>query len=596
MSSTVSDHDSMNAHHRSLSQQLSLASLVLLALSLPFEADLLAIDLGFIQVTQLELLLLATIILALIAVVRQRRWQQPGWSRMPMWWAVVGVIFVLASMLSAVLAPEERANAIKATMRTFSGLALVLAAPQIVRTRRDLLWVVAALLVAGFVAAGLGLAEVLIGQPLTGLTLFRPQPTAAGPFIRLTGTFDHANQIAMYIEATMPLLLAVIWLVWQQRRRWLALVVVLAGLVYLEASVLTLSRASFATIFLSCLTVAVILSWRKGGQPRKVAALWALTAGLVGLMVTFNTLYSPVLRLRLSTEGDTEWYNVAFRVPEELFVTAGIPEPVTISLTNTGSLFWSPNLEKPIHLGYRWYRVTDNQRSSMEFRWPFDNDVSPGESITMTVQVKTPEEPGAYRLEWDVVQEDVIWFSAKTGRHTYSEVTVTPDANNRTTATGGAVSSETFTEEEINLQAIPGRLALWQLAGQRLFEHPMTGIGLDNFRLTYGRYLGSTLWNESIHTNNWYIETAVSLGLLGSIPFFLWLILLSSDIVRQLRSCGPKIGRDAIWVVALATGLLAFLIHGLLDYFMLFNSTALLFWLLTGLWLSVRMDLTQGKT
>jgi hypothetical protein len=581
----------MNDRQRPLSQQLSLLSLVLLVLSLPFEVDALAVDLGFIQVTQIELLLMTTISLAFITVVRQRRWQERGWSKLPAWWAVMGIVFVLASLLAAVTAPEEQANAIRATMRTFSGLALALTVPQIIRQRRDLLWVAGALLVGGLLAAGLGLAEVLIGRPLVGLMLFRPQPTVAGPFIRLTGPFDHANQAAMFIEATLPLLLAAIWLGWQERRHWLVGAAVLAGLLYLQAAVLSLSRASFATIFLSCLAVAGLLSWRTAGRPLKAARLWAGAANLVGLMVLFNTLYSPVLRLRLSSEGDIEWYRVDFQVPEELSLAAGRAVPITVSLTNKGALLWSSDLAQPINLGYRWYRAADERRSSIEFRWPFDTEVRPGDTVTMTVMIQTPDEPGAYRLEWDVIQEDVIWFSAKTGHHTYSQVTVLPDDDEAS----GLITGGTFTEEDIKIQPIPSRSVLWRLAGERLLERPLTGIGLDNFRLTYGRYLGNDLWNESIHTNNWYIETAVSLGFLGSLPFLLWLLLLGLDLVRNLRSPTLTAGRNGIWLVAVATGIMAFLIHGLLDYFILFNSTGLLFWLLIGLWLFARIDGTQDN-
>jgi hypothetical protein len=41
-----------------------------------------------------------------------------------------------------------------------------------------------------------------------------------------------------------------------------------------------------------------------------------------------------------------------------------------------------------------------------------------------------------------------------------------------------------------------------------------------------------------------------------------------------------------MWQTALAAGLLAFYIHGFFDFFLLFNATGLLFWLLTALWLS----------
>jgi len=44
-------------------------------------------------------------------------------------------------------------------------------------------------------------------------------------------------------------------------------------------------------------------------------------------------------------------------------------------------------------------------------------------------------------------------------------------------------------------------------------------------------------------------------------------------------------------------GLLAYLIHGMLDYFLLFNATGLLFWLLLGLWLALRtgVETAEGR-
>jgi O-antigen ligase len=109
---------------------------------------------------------------------------------------------------------------------------------------------------------------------------------------------------------------------------------------------------------------------------------------------------------------------------------------------------------------------------------------------------------------------------------------------------------------------------------------PVLGIGLDNFRLRYGEVLGFNQWNESIHANNWYIETVVSVGLAGAVPFFLWLGLLVWEMAVGIRERPAQ-----LWLAAVAAGLLAYLFHGLLDYFLLFNSTGLLFWILVGLWL-----------
>jgi O-antigen ligase len=130
---------------------------------------------------------------------------------------------------------------------------------------------------------------------------------------------------------------------------------------------------------------------------------------------------------------------------------------------------------------------------------------------------------------------------------------------------------------------IPDRITLWRVGVQAFRMHPWTGIGLNNFRLIYGRFLGLQEWNATVHSNNLYLEILVSLGLAGALPFFAWLGALVGDIRRTLARTGPD------WLsLSLGTALLAYLAHGLLDYFLLFHATGLLFWLLVGLWIAFR--------
>ena len=70
----------------------------------------------------------------------------------------------------------------------------------------------------------------------------------------------------------------------------------------------------------------------------------------------------------------------------------------------------------------------------------------------------------------------------------------------------------------------------------------------------------------------------------------LLLTLLLQDVVVVLRR--PDV---TVWQAAVAAGLLAYLLHGLLDYFLLFNATGLLFWLLLGFWLALRPATGGGK-
>jgi hypothetical protein len=276
----------------------------------------------------------------------------------------------------------------------------------------------------------------------------------------------------------------------------------------------------------------------------------------------------------LSSEGDNEWYNVSFVVPEHFEMEAGDIQPVTVTVTNEGSLLWSSQAENPIHLGGRWYRIADDARSDDELRRTLEKDVAPGETLQTTVPMVAPVEAGEYAFEWDLVQEGVVWFSLRNGMYITSSVTVLP-------ASGEIVDREpdTFSSSRPTVRPIPGRRVLWSVAARQFLERPLLGIGLDNFRLTYGEVLGWEAWNDSIHTNNWYVETAVSVGLLGSVPFFGWLALLGLDLLNRIRR------RITIWQIALVIGLLAYLIHGVLDYFLLFNGTGLLFWILVGMWM-----------
>ena len=77
----------------------------------------------------------------------------------------------------------------------------------------------------------------------------------------------------------------------------------------------------------------------------------------------------------------------------------------------------------------------------------------------------------------------------------------------------------------------------------------------------------------------WFLLILVGGGVLAALPFFAW---LAGEGLLAWHALRPQ--PNDPWLLAILAGLLAFLIHGLLDFFLLFNSTGLLFWLLIGLW------------
>ncbi|MGH2538126.1 MAG: O-antigen ligase family protein [Candidatus Promineifilaceae bacterium] len=561
------------AAERSWLERLALILLFLLAASLPFETEA-GLALGPLLLTNLEALMLACVLLAGLLALRGG---PAGWPP-PRAWLLLWGLYAAGLLLAGLAAPEFQANALKAAGRSGLTLLLGLSVPQIVRRRLDLHWLAAGLAAGGLAAAVIGLGELAAGRPLAWLEPLRTQATAVGPFMRLSGSFNHANLAAMYFEATLPLLVIGSWLAHRRGRRPLALLAAGAAFIFLLASVLTYSRSSFATIALSNGLAAGLLGYASDGRRRALARVFLLPAGLVLLILAVNAWISPALRLRLETVGDNEWYKLRFEVPAEISAAAQAVVQAEVELANQGELTWRSDGETPIRVGGVWLRQDGSQAELGEARWSLPRPVAPGDSIALSLPLQAPSRPGLYWLEWDLVQEGVTWFSAKNGLVTRTLVKVGEVAGEQPPVAAG--SSTTL---RLAAAVVPGRTALWAVALRQLAARPLLGIGLDNFRLTYGRELGWPSWNDSIHTNNWYLETLVSLGLLGSLPFLAWLGLLAFELFRTIR-------RPAVhaWQVAVAVGLAAFMLHGLLDYFMLFNATAALFWLLVGGWLVVR--------
>ncbi len=584
-------------------RHIGYALLLLLALTLPFELDSPLLAVGPLAVTNLELLLGLILLAAVVTWWRER----PS-HLLPH----RGVILLLLAggmfVGTAVLAPEQNGNALKASLRLVSGMGLALAVPLLIRQQRQRTHLLLTILVSGLLVAAIGLAEVWVGREFGWLAPFRGGITVTGEYLRLTGPLDYANHAAMFIEVTVPLLLVAGWLWWQKvGKTAVLLLVILALLVLLQASFATLSRASFVTVGAVGVLMALLSirdkgstsllknrtaedaestenknQWRKTLRSLRLcgeiigseaARPWLGLVGLVSVMFIVNTVGSDVFRLRFASEGDNGWYQASWQVPPQLTLAANEIQQVPITVTNAGALTWSSSRAQPINLGGRWIQAESGLQLA-EPRWPFAQSIPPGETAEMKIPLRAPSNPGEYTLIWDVVHEQITWFGEKSGVFATSMVRVLPSSN-----------GSPFPEPESAAPAwnyalpIPDRSTLWRLAVQLIGERPFLGIGLDNFRLGYGRLLNADSWNETIHTNNWYLEFLVGGGLLAALPFFAWLGWEGLLAWRMLRR--PTVDP---WLLAIWAGLLAFAVHGLLDFFLLFNSTGLLFWLLVGLW------------
>jgi hypothetical protein len=554
---------------------LSLAALALLAFSLPFELDEPLWQIGSLVITNVELLLFLTLALTTVSfLIYNLKWVQPD----RYWWWLLP--FVGGLFLSALLAPQLVSNAFKAALRLISGMLLALAVLQIIRRREDGRTISIVLVAGGLIATFIGWWEVSQSE-LDWASLFRSHITRVGSFLRLTGTFDYANQAAMFIEATLPFLLAAAWSVSAgnlSRRYKIPLLAIffLLILFYLQASVLTLSRASFATIILVCLLLGIWLTIRQPASNKKMAKWWLGLAALTAVLIVANFILNPQLRLRLQGGNVDEWYRAQIVVPPNLEMADGATLEVPVTVINDGALVWRSQGENPFLLGARWINRQENKEYGAML-WPFPDIVNPQDTVKMTVPLIAPPDAGAYELRWDVVHKDVTWFGNKSGLYTTSSVTVIPDDGQGDWDRSAILDRAAWDYGGPE----PNRTTLWTLGLHMLQERPLFGIGLDNFRLIYGEQLNDPNYDITVHTNNFYLELLVSLGIIGGIPFLIWLAALFVDLLRTLRQLDLT-----MWQVAVAAGLLAFFIHGFLDFFLLFNATGLLFWLLAGLWIS----------
>ena len=117
------------------------------------------------------------------------------------------------------------------------------------------------------------------------------------------------------------------------------------------------------------------------------------------------------------------------------------------------------------------------------------------------------------------------------------------------------------------------RLDLWLSSLQMVRDHPLLGIGLDNFVYLYQQvYLreGAAAEPNLSHPHNWALHFWLELGLVGLIAF-VWLVVTFAQ--QEWRA--PR-----TWLVAGAVGaMIDMLVHGAIDNSYFLVDLAFVFWL-----------------
>ena len=121
------------------------------------------------------------------------------------------------------------------------------------------------------------------------------------------------------------------------------------------------------------------------------------------------------------------------------------------------------------------------------------------------------------------------------------------------------------------------RVELWRSSVDMVRDHPLLGIGLDNFPYLYQQvYIreGGLAEPNLSHPHNWPLHVWLEIGLAG-LAAFLWLLLRFGGQVRSALARAPT-----PWIAAGALGAMAHtLAHGLVDNSYFLPDLAFLFWL-----------------
>jgi hypothetical protein len=539
------------------------AGVAMLTLIAPFEITAPLVRLPRQSVSNLELAVVSAFVCAAAAVVWSRR--VPAW-RTPLTapWLALLAAMIVASLLS----PVSRANALHMTGRMAAAFGIFLLACAGLTTAARRRVVLTLGIGAGVVVAVLAILEYRGVRPvLTLLEAFRPGVSAVGAQVRAGGPLQYPTIASMYLEVVFAAGLGVMLAALDAGRRARVALLFIALTLIAEAITLTFTRAGLITMAVSLLVVGGLryVRQRRDGGTALIAALAAVIVLLVGGSRPAQSLW-----LRLTSEGQESWYRAAIVAPARVELPTGRLSSIPITVTNTGRLAWDSEASPPMLLSYHWRLAEGDRFVAFEGeRTPFAQPVRPGGTVTVAVDVRAPRHAGAYRLEWDLVQEGRLWFSTEPGaEHTMSRVLVT----------GEPYAGPIVTTAPPRRTLRPGRLVLWRAAARMVAAHPLAGIGPDNFRLAYGSFAGLTGVDERTHSNNMYLEMLAGGGLLAASAFG-WLVWRTAGCLAALARCTDSHGAIAY---GLAAALLAIALHGAVDSFLSFAPTYVLFSLTLG--------------
>jgi hypothetical protein len=307
------------------------------------------------------------------------------------------------------------------------------------------------------------------------------------------------------------------------------------------------------------------LEWKRS------AALIAIGAAAYGVLVPVTPylserIHAPAQRNPLGTEYTIPWNKLQQQPNTE--------DVVPVQIRNIGVSRWPAQGASRVAVAYRWWNVQTESfvKDGLPIITDLPHDVNRGETVELQAAIRTPEQPGNYVLLVELFSRDFDWFS-HTGLY---PAMISADIRPAIPRTTGQTDMSRFYDRERTKRAETGqppgetltaavsRRSLWSAALKMFADHPF-GVGPDNYRLEYGKYLGAVTWNMQVYSNNMYLELLAGSGFIGLGAFVLMLLMIPWRAEAAFVSLG------------------VFLIHGLVDVFLMTTPIYFCFWILMGM-------------
>jgi len=152
---------------------------------------------------------------------------------------------------------------------------------------------------------------------------------------------------------------------------------------------------------------------------------------------------------------------------------------------------------------------------------------------------------------------------------------------------GGALASLQAKRIQSIFQFTPGstgfsRLELWRATVSMIHDHPLFGVGLDNFLYQYPRYILEQARNEPdlSHPHDLLLDFWSRIGIFG-LASLVWLEVVFFRMAAKVIGCSSGFERAA--AIGLAASMVDCLVHGLVDNSYFLIDLSLVFWFTLGL-------------